>query len=49
MKLRIFTVAGALLLTVACHPSRPVVDVGTKPDVGGSIAGRVLTDDGATA
>jgi Carboxypeptidase regulatory-like domain len=29
------------LLSVACHPSRPVIDPGPKPDVGGTISGTV--------
>jgi Carboxypeptidase regulatory-like domain len=29
------------LFSVACHPSRPVVDPGPKPNVGGTISGLV--------
>jgi hypothetical protein len=37
----------AVLLSVACHPSRPVVDPGPFPDVGGTISGQVLANGGA--
>ena len=49
MTLRALTVAGALLLSLGCHPGVPVIDTGPKPDVGGSISGRVVTGDGASA
>lgn len=47
MTLRISCAIAALLLSVACHPSRPVVDPGPRPDVGGSISGIVTASDGA--
>jgi hypothetical protein len=31
---------------VACHPSRPVIDPGSRPDVGGSISGMASAKDG---
>ena len=40
---------GTLLLSLGCHPSRPVIDTGPRPDVGGSISGSVSANDGATA
>ena len=33
MKFRLFGVHG-LLLSLGCHPNRPVVDPGPQPDVG---------------
>jgi hypothetical protein len=36
-----------LLLSLGCHPSRPILDTGPKPDVGGSISGTVTTNNGA--
>jgi hypothetical protein len=41
-------VGGALLLSLACHPSRPVVDPGPRPEVGGSISGSVTADGGTS-
>jgi hypothetical protein len=41
--------AMAVLLSLGCHPSRPVVDPGPKPDVGGSISGTVTANNGSTA
>jgi carboxypeptidase family protein len=38
---RALVAAGALVLSVACHPSRPVIDPGPKPDVEGTISGMV--------
>ncbi|MET0211983.1 MAG: carboxypeptidase-like regulatory domain-containing protein [Vicinamibacterales bacterium] len=38
---RAFIAAGALLLSVGCHPSRPVIDPGPKPVVQGTISGIV--------
>ena len=38
---RAFIAASALLLSVGCHPSRPVIDPGPKPDVQGTISGIV--------
>jgi hypothetical protein len=32
------------LLVAACHPSRPVLDRGPKPDVDGTISGQVLAN-----
>ena len=49
MTSRLFACVVAVLLLGACHPSRPVVDPGPYPDVGGSISGRVLANDGASA
>ena len=48
MTFRLLVPATALLLSLGCHPSRPVLDTGPKPDVGGSISGTVTTNDGAT-
>jgi hypothetical protein len=39
----------AVLLSLGCHPSRPVLDSGPKPDVGGSISGTVTANNGSTA
>lgn len=47
VRLRTSCAAGLLLLSVACHPSRPVIDSGPRPDVGGSISGIVTASDGA--
>jgi hypothetical protein len=49
MTFRLLVPATALLLSLGCHPSRPVLDPGPKPDVGGSISGTVTANDGATA
>ena len=49
MTFRLLVSATALLLSLGCHPSRPVLDAGPKPDVGGSISGTVTANDGATA
>jgi len=49
MRFRQLVPATALLLSLGCHPSRPVLDTGPKPDVGGSISGTVTANDGATA
>ena len=48
MSWRAATLTCAVLLTAGCHPSRPVLDPGPRPDVGGSISGTV-TENGATA
>ena len=32
---------GVLLLSLGCHPNRPIVDLGPRPDVGGTISGTV--------
>src|SRR5688572_3660710 len=37
----------AMLLSLACHPSRPVVDPGAKPVVDGTISGTVSASGGA--
>ncbi|MBI2188592.1 MAG: carboxypeptidase regulatory-like domain-containing protein [Acidobacteria bacterium] len=47
MNLRTSCTAIAVLLSLACHPSRPVVDPGPRPDVGGSISGIVSASDGS--
>jgi hypothetical protein len=36
----------AMLSSLACHPSRPVIDPGPRPDVRGSISGMVSANDG---
>ena len=41
MMLKSLLISAALALSVACHPNRPVVDTGPRPDVGGTISGRV--------
>lgn len=38
---RALLVVGFLLLSAGCHPSRPVIDPGPRPDVGGTISGIV--------
>ena len=48
MTFRLLVPAAALLLSLGCHPNRPVLDPGPKADVGGSISGTVTTNDGAT-
>ena len=45
MMLRTLLITAVLSLSVACHPNRPVVDAGPRPDVGGTISGMVT--DGA--
>jgi hypothetical protein len=35
-----------MLSSFACHPTRPVIDPGPRPDVRGSISGMVSTNDG---
>jgi hypothetical protein len=37
----------AMLSSLACHPTRPVIDPGPRPDVGGSISGIASANDGA--
>jgi hypothetical protein len=51
MTFRSIVPATALLLSLGCHPNRPVLDVGggPKPDVGGSISGTVTASAGAVA
>jgi polygalacturonase len=49
MTFRLLVPVTAVLLSLGCHPSRPVLDAGPKPDVGGSISGTVTANDGATA
>jgi hypothetical protein len=34
----------AVLLSAGCHPSRPVIDPGPRPDVDGTISGMVAND-----
>lgn len=46
MRLLLSALASALL--TACGATGPVIDPGPRPDVGGSIAGMVTTNDGAT-
>ena len=36
--------ATVVLWIAACHPSRPVIDPGPRPDVGGTISGQVLAN-----
>ena len=47
MTIRLLVPAVAMLLSLGCHPSRPVLDAGQKPDVGGSISGTVTASAGA--
>jgi hypothetical protein len=49
MTRRLLVPVAALLLSLGCHPNRPVVDPGPRPDVGGSISGTVTASDGAIA
>lgn len=42
MTYRLLLISAVLSLTVACHPNRPVVDTGPRPDVGGTISGTVM-------
>ena len=49
MRPRFFATLLLVVGVAGCHPSRPVVDTGTRPDVGGAIAGRVTANDGTTA
>lgn len=46
MTIRLLVPTAAMLLSLACHPSRPVLDPGPKPDVGGSISGTVTASAG---
>jgi hypothetical protein len=48
MTLRLASILLAVF-AVACHPNRPAIGSGQPTDVGGSIAGMVATDGGATA
>jgi carboxypeptidase family protein len=48
MTFRLLVPVTALLLSLGCHPGRPVLDTGPKPDVGGSISG-IVTANGGTA
>ncbi|MBI3049116.1 MAG: carboxypeptidase regulatory-like domain-containing protein [Acidobacteria bacterium] len=48
MLLRSTCAVVALLSSLACHPSRPVVDPAPRPDVGGSISGIVTASDGTS-
>jgi hypothetical protein len=47
--MRLLVSVSALLLSLACHPNRPVIDPGPAADVGGSISGIVTANDGSTA
>jgi hypothetical protein len=49
MKIQHVLPVGVLCVSLGCLPGGPVVDTGTEPNVGGSIAGRVTASDGATA
>ena len=49
MTFRLLVPAGALLLSLACHPNRPVVDPSPRADVGGSISGTVTASNGTVA
>jgi hypothetical protein len=49
MTIRLLVAFSALLLSLACHPNRPVLDPGPAADVGGSISGIVTANDGSTA
>ena len=49
MTFRLLVPVTALLLSLGCHPNRPVLDPGPTADVGGSISGTVTANDGATA
>src|SRR5687767_1105401 len=49
MTFRLVVPVTAVLVTFGCHPSRPVLDAGPKPDVGRSIPGTVTANDGVTA
>jgi hypothetical protein len=35
-----------MLSSLACHPTRPVIDPGPRPDVSGSISGMASANDG---
>jgi len=48
MTIRSLVPMAGLLLSLGCHPNRPVLDPGPKADVGGSISGTVTANDGAT-
>jgi len=39
--MRLYITTSVLLLSLGCHPSRPVLDLGPRPDVGGAISGMV--------
>jgi hypothetical protein len=41
--LRIGVSVPLILLSLACHPNRPVVDPGARPDVDGTISGTVTS------
>ena len=47
MTSRLLVPVAAVLLSLGCHPSRPVLDPGPKADVGGSISGMVTANAGA--
>ena len=45
--LRTVVPVAAVLLSLGCHPNRPVVDPGTRPAVDGTISGTVTASGGA--
>ena len=47
--LRTASAVALVLLSVACHPNRPVVDPGSPPAVDGTISGTVTASGGAVA
>ena len=47
MTYRLMPAIVGLLLSLGCHPNRPVLDAGAKADVGGSISGNVTVSGGA--
>ena len=47
MTFRLLLPVTVVLISLGCHPSRPVIDVGSKPAVGGSISGTVTTGGGS--
>src|SRR5919108_5003130 len=49
MTIRLLVAVTAVLLSLGCHPNRPVLDPGPQADVGGSISGTVTANDGAVA
>ena len=46
--LRLVVPLVAVLLSLGCHPNRPIVDGGAKPAVDGTISGTVSAGGGAT-
>lgn len=45
--MRIAIVTGGVLLSLGCHPNRPVLDPGPRPDVAGTISGIVTANGGS--